>query len=151
MSNLHGPTNEMEKNKFSNLLKLSNSSSNWIWCVICSSSFTKSKPSGKIGIFVLPHLHEDFNHILYSLADFSLIQNSTKSLKDGCVGFRWVFGEKKLQPREWNQRRFQWSCLLAVQGGGLGFGSQQLHVREIGWWDGRGRWSRKVVVEWQMN
>ena len=31
---------------------------------------------------------------MYSLADFSFIQNSTESLKDGRVGFRRVLGEK---------------------------------------------------------
>jgi hypothetical protein len=44
-------------------------------------------------VFVLPSLHQDFNHILDPVANRAFVQDSTESFKDGRIGFWGVFGK----------------------------------------------------------
>ena len=42
---------------------------------------------------VLPHLHEDLNHVLYTITDGTLIEYCAEAFKDSRVGLRRVFSE----------------------------------------------------------
>ena len=149
MDQLTKERKETEK-KLSNLLKLSwtsNSSSNWIWCVICSSSSTKSKPSGKIGLslylsfltcmrtsiiyctrwLIFPSFKTARNRsktVALALGEFSERKAPTSRVKPTAISMESSVGRSRRRTRIWSATT---SCAR----------------------DWLTRWARKVVVEWQ--
>ena len=49
---------------------------------------------GVIFVFVLTDLHEDFDHILHTMANGALVKDSTEAFEDGGVRFWGVLGKE---------------------------------------------------------
>lgn len=52
------------------------------------------RENGIVFVLVLPYLHQNFDHILDSLADRAFVENSTETFEHSGIGFWRVFGQE---------------------------------------------------------